>query len=85
LLTFFVEQNAWRLAVLSINTTSADEARICRRIQFTGYPRKMTIAGQMVTGLVHSVMADGPMEWTIIIIPKTVLTAARKGSVFALA
>lgn len=70
--------------MLSINTTSADEARICRRVQFLGYPRKMTIAGQIVTGIVHSVMAEGPMQWTVSVIPKTVPKFVRRGKIFAL-
>jgi hypothetical protein len=45
----------------------------------------MSIAGEIITGLVHSVIEDGPTQWTISIIPKTLPNFVRRGKVFALA
>jgi hypothetical protein len=71
--------------VLSFKTTNADEVRTCRRAQCFGQPKRLTIAGEVVTGVVHSVLEEPPMQWTISIIPKKLPNFVRRGKIFALA
>jgi hypothetical protein len=73
------------LAVLSFKTTNADEVRTCRRAQCFGQPKQLTIAGEVITGVVYSVLEDAPMHWTVSVIPKTLPNYVRRGKIFALA
>lgn len=56
-------------------TNDANEARFCRRAQFSGATAAVTVGNSVVTGIVHSVMEEAssePKRWTVKIIPKEV-------------
>jgi hypothetical protein len=55
-------------------TNDVIEARTCRRAQFAGVVKEVTLGGISITGLVHSVREETliPRQWTVAIIPKPV-------------
>jgi hypothetical protein len=57
-------------------TNDPIEARTCRRAQFSGFAKQLTLNGVAVSGLVHSVMEDKalvPTLWTVTIIPQAIV------------
>jgi hypothetical protein len=49
-------------------TTEALEARRCRYAQYAGRPKKVTVGGSTITGMVSSVREDAsctPTKWII--------------------
>ena len=57
-------------------TTDPVEARNCRRAQFAGFAKEITLSGITVSGLVHAVREDTslvPPRWTVTIIPQEIL------------
>ena len=51
------------------------EARTCRRAQFAGIAKQLTLNGTAITGLVHAVREDVslvPTRWTVTIIPQEI-------------
>jgi hypothetical protein len=55
-------------------TNDVIEARTCRRAQFSGVVKEVTLGGISITGLVHSVREETliPGQWTVAIIPKAI-------------
>jgi hypothetical protein len=55
-------------------TNDVIEARTCRRAQFAGVVKEVTLGGISITGLVHSVKEEPliPGQWTVTIIPKAI-------------
>jgi hypothetical protein len=56
-------------------TNDPNEARICRRVQFSGAITAVSVGAVVATGIVHSVMeetSNEPKRWTIKIIPKEI-------------
>jgi hypothetical protein len=64
-------------------TNDIIEARTCRRAQFAGVVKEVTLGGISITGLVHSVREETliPGQWTIAIIPKAIPTFKSRRSV----
>ena len=65
-------------ATLLINSRTTDpvEARNCRRAQFTGFAKEITLSGITVSGLVHAVREDVslvPPRWAVTIIPQEIM------------
>ena len=57
-------------------TTDPVEARNCRRAQFTGFAKEITLSGITVSGLVHAVREDVslvPPRWAVTIIPQEIM------------
>jgi hypothetical protein len=57
-------------------TNDPIEARTCRRAQFSGYAKELTLNGVAISGLVHSVKEDNalvPTCWTVTIIPQAIV------------
>jgi hypothetical protein len=57
-------------------TTDPVEARNCRRAQFAGFAKEITVSGTTISGLVHAVREDTslvPPRWAVTIIPQEIL------------
>jgi hypothetical protein len=63
-----------KYTVQIFQTNDVIEARTCRRAQFAGVVKEVTLGGISITGLVHSVREETlvPRQWTVAIIPKAV-------------
>jgi hypothetical protein len=56
-------------------TTDPVEARNCRRAQFAGFAKEITVSGTTISGLVHAVREDTslvPPRWAVTIIPQEI-------------
>jgi hypothetical protein len=64
-------------------TNDVIEARTCRRAQFAGVVKEVTLGGISITGLVHSVKEEPliPGQWTVAIIPKPIAAFKSRPSV----
>jgi hypothetical protein len=69
------EPATYRKYIVQIfQTNDVIEARTCRRAQFAGVVKEVTLGGISITGLVHSVREETliPRRWTVAIIPKAI-------------
>lgn len=78
------EPATYRKYIVQIfQTNDVIEARTCRRAQFAGVVKEVTLGGISITGLVHSVKEETlvPGQWTVAIIPKAIPTFKSRRSV----
>lgn len=52
-----------------LETDDSVEARRCRRAQYAGYAKEVTINGSKVLGIVRSVKQEPGRSWIVTIIP----------------